>query len=401
MMFQLFIKNYQYCYHRRKDFYKDHEIHDAYLVYAHSPARKGKTLHVSSDELREMLTKVRKYQGHAASHLNLVFLGHATYRTNFIASMDAADISTLVADHDNISRVTLLGCHTATVAPTEKEKRMTEKYQDTLKSPKYAHSAVMLMSYLPNKDQYDGFFKKMSTDSKGRKTDTLFILINNSSSKKPAMLMLKKDSSTGSISMHSYDNLTDESMVAIKKLIGSSSGKIPIPSNKNPIIYYRGGKSAEFLTQIDSEKLLDVLNENEPRFSKRHPQYKEDKQMFPFMTGLELEESEEDKISPSLLKHVKDAIKSEPRITREITVKGYNKAVHVDTKERQMKVYETHLYKSEYSGKDRSTFFSELKDNIDRKKLADARKREMEKMAKGELGEESIAKSIIVRVKKQ
>ena len=382
-------------------FYQDKEISDSFAVYANSPSRIGKAIHISVTSLDRLFSDIMKYQD-ANSQLNLVLLGHANERATRMVGKKVSEIADLVADHVAIKKVTLLGCVTASAKPLEKEKEMAQKYRRMLLLPeKNAYSGVILMSDYPDEDKKSDFFKKLATDINKNKMDTLFVLINNKPPLKPCVLSLKRDEVTGKISGQHHD-LNEESKIKLGKLVGKPWDKLAFPSKNKPPIYYRGGKSTVYLSPKETEKFVDILNSNEPRFSKRHPQYKEDKKSFPFLTGVAIEESEHNKLMPSLLKQVVDAIKAEHRITREVEVKGYTKAVNVDIYQKQFRVFKAHLYKPEYRASENlTTFFPEttpkIEPNIDQERMTKEIKREMDRMAKGEEGK-SAAKSIKVTV---
>ncbi|OGT59935.1 MAG: hypothetical protein A3E85_04760 [Gammaproteobacteria bacterium RIFCSPHIGHO2_12_FULL_45_12] len=377
------------------------EIRDSFAVYANAPARKGKTLHISAMNLNRLLDDIMKYQG-GNGHLNLVLLGHTSIGSESIAEKSVSQIVDLLADHAVIKRVTLLGCNTVRAKPLEQEIEMGKKYRESLLVPeKNTYSGVILMSDYPDKDMQNILFKKTCSDKDRDQTDTVFVFINNKPSLISYVLLLKKDEITGHISEQRYD-LNDVRKIGIGKLIGKRWDRLPFPSIIKPPIYYFGGMSREFLSPRKTEKLVEILNLSEPRFSKRHPQYKWDKKRFPFMRGVAMNEAEQDKLDTSLLKKLVDAIKAEPRVKREVEVKGYTRSLHVDMVEEGFRGSRSNIYEKEYRYRTPDSFFGrssvEIKPNIIYKQMYAEIKSEMDRMAKGVEQPESSAKSIIVTV---
>ena len=372
------------------------ELNDTFNVYANSPARKGKTIHVDTPNLQNLLTNLKKYQEKGAE-LNIVLLDHANSDSVSLAGINVNEMTDLLARNDNVTKVTLLGCNTVKAKQLDIEKVMESQYQAALKAPApKSYSAVILSYDLPTEDQYAKFFDKMSTDKNKHPAETLYIFVYGSFTQSPCVIALKKDLN-GSVTGQRYDQ-TDESMQQLGKVVGNKKA-----SKNQRIIYYRGGNSTDNLTPDESIKVADIVNSQHPRFSKGHPQYKEDKKMFPFMAGVALQAPEEDKILPSLLKRLADAIKNNSDIQRDIAIKGYTKEVHVDKIERQMKVHDTHLYTPKYEEL-RFRFFSTehktIEDNLNRKKLAKGIKKEIDAMSSDEQEKDFTAvKSITVRVK--
>jgi hypothetical protein len=92
-----------------------------------------------------------------------------------------------------------------------------------------------------------------------------------------------------------------------------------------------------------------------------------------------------------------EEMKSDPDSPRDILVKGYTRAIHVDTKEQRMHVTRTHLYPSEY----RSSTFYGKKINIDYEKLNTERKKMISAMDEGQNRDDTMAKSVKVLVSKK
>ncbi len=379
------------------DLYSDIEVKDAFRVYSESAKRKGKTIHVNRYSLNDLLKLIDKYS--SQERLNLVLLGHATTSSDQIADLKVSDIIEVVADNTNINTVTLLGCNSAKSLPLEEEKVLDKNYREQLASTeRNVYSGVALMSDFPEAEMQKDLFKKMATDEQGKTTNTIYVIVTNKTNAKTNVVTLQRDAANNQITSTNQE-LNDESFAKLSKLIGNTSGKLPPTTKRMPVNYYRGGKATSFLSPAESEQLTEILHSNEQRYSKQHPKYKQDKKAFPFMTGISIDESEEDKLQSSLLQKVTAAIRDDYRIQQEVDVKGYTKAIHVDTKERQMKVFRTHLYDKDYKGLPSQNFFTDKLDNINRKKLAEERKIELDKMTSNNKTESS-AKSITVRIKK-
>lgn len=380
----------------QSDSFYDSEINDTYMVYANSKSRKGKTIHTDSNNFDTLMADINKYQD-GSPQLNLVILGHANNNadTHSIAGLHVTQIRDLIADHPAIGRVTLLGCLSVSATQLEFEKQMTQKYQDTMKQQKALNSGLVLSYQLPGQAEYEKMFRLTDKDKNGGHPDKLYVYVNGTSEQK-CVIELTKDAATQAISATRYDSLSDDSLKLLNSL---SKGKKATTAQRNQIIYIRSGKSADNLNTEETAKLSAELEGVALRFSPAHPTYKEDKTMFPFLTGVEIDTSEEQKLMPSLTKTLVELIKEDNRIKREVVVKGYNKPLHVDVKEKQIKATRTHLYTSEYD-KHYETFFAKSKDNIDRKKLAHDRKSEIESMAKDDKDSKSRLKSIKVRIKK-
>ena len=120
------------------------------------------------------------------------------------------------------------------------------------------------------------------------------------------------------------------------------------------------------------------------------------------MRGVAMNEAEQDKLDTSLLKKLVDAIKAEPRVKREVEVKGYTRSLHVDMVEEGFRGSRSNIYEKEYRYRTPDSFFGrssvEIKPNIIYKQMYAEIKSEMDRMAKGVEQPESSAKSIIVTV---
>lgn len=355
-------------------FERDREIGDTFAIYSNHPKRKNKTLHCSEKSFTETLfSDIKKAQTHAPKQINLVLLDHAAYQSVSMFNMGVKDITDVLKKHEHIHRVTLLGCQTAKSQMLEQEEAMIKALKT--RAPRFA-SGLILMSIEPDPTQYEKYLQKMATDNKKQVANEVYLLINSGTKTKPEYKLthvsrnpLQPDKFETTTTILNADQLSK-----IGKIIGNQQGKIPFPSSKKETtatLYYRGGKSSEFLSADEVDKMTAIANNEEDRFnfSRSQPGYKKNKTKYPFLTIAELNynEKEASKLLPSFLKLVVDGIHADSQIKRDIDVKGYTHVMHADLQNAQMKSVDEYSYTTEYKrAKKPSNFFSKSTDNIER-----------------------------------
>lgn len=358
---------------------KDHELKDISLVYANSPKRQNKILVTNNNDVEFLLERLEKNQ---AQNINLVLLDHANEKSEKIAAMDAKSVSNLLSQHPIIDRITLLGCNTAKSEKLDTEIEMIRRFSHS------NHTAgLILMSSIPAKEQF-------STLLKFANLDEVYVLINPLHGKEHHQLLhLSKDG----------ENLINDNMItldndAIKNLQNTfiRGKKFSFPKSENEKKIMRD--SEHTLSLKEQEKILETFFKTE-KFDREHPEYKQDKKKYPYLSSVTIDKQEENKLKESLLKKMSAVIRNNPEITWDIEIKGYTKSVHADLIKNRLQGSRSYLYTSQYK-KSKSTFFHSKKENIERKKLAEERNilnKELEK--KNESGDTTV-KAIKVRIKK-
>src|SRR5262249_44694106 len=133
--------------------------------------------------------------------------------------------------------------------------------------------------------------------------------------------------------------ITDEMMVKMKKVL-SIQKDLPFPKGEIPT-YYRGRDN--LLNEVEMAQFFDSIN-MPYRFTREHPEYKNDKAKYPFLNKINISEDDLVNIrSPlftNLVKNIQVA-----HLGRDIEVKGYTGLLHVDTKSNKMIVADVKVYK--------------------------------------------------------
>ncbi len=371
--------------------YDDKEFKDTYLVYANHLKRKGKTIHVNTAGLNYLLSTISPQ-----ASINLVLLGHATHKAEKLAGIDANKINSILIDNEMIQRVTLLGCHSAVSKPLAKEQEMISDYKQ-----RHTYAGLLIANELPDPSKYEDYFKKMKVDKNQHTANKFFILVHSRAKTSSPVLLEITKGTDDVITENKYD-LDKNKLDNIAPILGKNKGKIPYAPKKNVLYNLVGGKNSVYLNHEQSLRMIGAACGYADIFHREHPEYKQRKNEYPFLAGLEIGQDEADVIQPSLLKLFSDKIKSEPKITRDIVVKGYTQSVHVDIQEQQMKMARTYLYSKKYKESKTPKFFSQKgkEDNIERKKLREERRKNIDAMAKGETEEESKVKSIKLHTKR-
>lgn len=334
------------------------QISDAYDVYANHPKREGKTIHVSVSELENLLNDI-KNSGENTHTLNLVLLGDFDGNSPKLAGINPEEIAQILTDHVNINRVTLLGCNTAAAERTNHEKNMIEKYNKNQTDNK---SGFIITNNKPEEKDFPSLFEKINNHSNPTTANILFIYTppNN-------ITKLVKDPQNNDITETDFP-LRDDQIKNFKLIVGNKHGELPSPTKNIPMIIYHGGKSASLLPAASTFDLLELLTDSPYRFDRNHPSFSSTKSIYPFLSAIDLDSNEEDKITTSFLKYVIKAIKSTPKISRDIIVKGYPAAVLVDTLTHQFIVSKESIYTKDYNRVGLGFFSRENpKSNIDPK----------------------------------
>lgn len=344
----------------------DYELRDIYLVYANSSKHKGKTIHVDLANVSKLMEELKSYD---IANINFVLLGHANNESEELAGMCFEEIASFIKDHDKISSLTLLGCNTAQAEKLNKEKKMIRKFASTYQAKK---SGLMFMSHFPAEEHCADLLSRVNLDS-------TFVVVESQKDSQYYLVFIENE--------RMQTCLLDQAKVNNLENFLNHGNRLKFPKEVGRINIFRD--KIKPLSQQELQQFLDV-RDNAIKFTKLHPEYKMDKKIYPFLRNITIDKTELDKLKPSLFKKLIRTLE-ESGFNRELIVKGYLKFLHVDTQEKCMQLTKTYLYREK---KYHHCRFYEDEDVINRKKLLDERRNDINQMIKGNVTGDSIVKSI-------
>lgn len=328
---------------------EDAEIRDSFLVYAHQEKRLHHTIHTERSDVENLLKDLARYN----NPVHLAMIGHTVGVDMSIANVSPENLVQMLKTFKNIERVNLVGCNTVRSKPLAKEKQMLDnmveiecRREAELKSTKHAFITISNETPLDH--------KKILTTAN---TDSAFVLIKD------------RDASRQS---------SNYSLLAIKKENNNIMTTGPFPVNetqrkdlqlafnhnknkeftyKKDAIYLRtaSGKSPTLVSEKELAKISEITGDlnSVDRFEKAHKNFKELKGYFPDVANVTLNtdtDTEELKnLHFSPLERYITAIQQEPEITQQVTVKGYAKSLHADTKKMRLEATKGHIYTGPYT----------------------------------------------------
>lgn len=355
-----------------KVFIRDAEIKDTYKVYASKRKHNKGIVHVSRSSVDELLQDLKKY----GKPLHLVLLDHATAFKESMACMSVNDILNCLKNY-NVEKLILLGCNTVQSSPLTEEQAMIQKIQgQSLVHPK---SAFVSVSEMPDQNDYADILKKSNAD-------TVYFLIKTKDNTFLFYQIQKDLNDAKKIIASTPTQLTTKQLQALQKLFNKKSEK-PFTYKKNPI-YIRGGGGAEskFISKDEMEELDDIFQKTANDI------------LYPHDSNVTInadDVAEYNKITPSFLKKIVDAIKKDPDLQAQgpglqaqdpdlqvqgsdvqvpFAIKGFTNFVSVDTYQCEMIVARGYVYNSPYTHSMFHKHPDKRIDRIDRGKLKKERK---------------------------
>lgn len=381
------------------------EVRDAYLIYSHSPRRIGVTIRATKEDASKLFDHMKELGN--TKDVSLVLLGHANHEAKNIANVDAKEASELLAKYPQINKVILLGCNTVQAQRFESEKIQIRKYHQQNKDLSNDEATCGVVSMLKEPD--DRLIEEMLHKIRDNKNSVvgLYIIIKDPKKDEFKLLFIKQNMADDNISRWEIA-MNKMQVAAFAKEIGLKNGRLNFPAKVTaPPLYIRwkskdpNGKM-QYLRPAEKNSVENLLQNFKHhftnKFSKDHPDYKSTKQHFPFLSGVEMEEENNNMLLPSLSKSFVNEIKANPDIKQKVTVKAYNGIVHVDTATREIQVDREYMYTSEYR-ESTYTFFNDKKENIDKQRLNTAHLKHIASMTKGEEDGTSTVRSVKVNIK--
>lgn len=335
---------------------EDAEIRDSYLVYANASKRVGKTLHVDANFLSNCLDLLATNK-----NLNLVVLGHDPF---FVGQRKLGGLSNLeivqtLKSNANISRLTLLTCNSAKANLLDKEKEINQRLIARRSQNKPSEVvALILMSSLPENGHYKKIYESLNCEE-------MFVWVQETSNQ-VLLFQNKRGEQLQRI-------LSDEESKKLHRAIYPNGKKIPFPKKEGTLTCIRGRE--EKLSQKEYIALTRIITQENP-YSKTHPEYRNNKQIYCFFNNVQIDEGEYKKLKPCLLKDIIDLVQL-AKLSQTVHVKAYNNVLHVHTQEKRfVSAVKTANYERDYKEKNRSLFFSGIKGSVN----TDALDAEMDKM---------------------
>lgn len=345
----------------------DHEVEDSFAVYANkefndpSKSRKGKTARVNVRDLEETFNLIKE-NNH--NEINLVLLSHFNEGANAIAGLRIPDINNILEKHNQINRVTLLGCNTTAQIENQKlaaEEEILGRYEAEKSKESHINKCGLIMiGREPTQEEINKVLKK---------NDAAFFLvqIQKGNEKEYKMIYAEKNK------QETYS--LNETQVAMLKDAYNNKKPFKFPGkNSNPIPLQNSEQKPILLDYDDRVDIKDILQYSAPGYSQTSPNYQERKKQMPSLSSAEfnVNDLETSKIR-GFLSDLSDSINKNAAIKQAVTVKGYNGLVSVDTQKNAFIVSKNFLYKHK---KYTHSFFGTGQDNIDREMLAKAKRQQ-------------------------
>ncbi len=351
----------------------DQEIKDSYQVYANKTSishpektRVGKTLLVYEKDLPELLNKL---QSNKSIHLTL--LDHSA-PVPISAGMDVEAIKNTLKAHSNINKVTLLSCESARASALSAEEKAIAKFKREEGAFFSASYGLAYMTHEPSQKNTEQLLKKQ---------EGCYVLIEQNNKK--ICMLLQQNSPPKTM------ELSEEQFEAMKKhFLGNKDFKIPKQAS------YQQIKGIENQLTV-SDKLFLLTTLELISFKRGHPKYKETKSKFPHLQSVVIESSDEtemNKLGPSLLTYLMEAIKNCTEIKQEVVLQAFRNIVQVDLEEGRFLNTTAPIFKSGYPKK----IFDKEEGNIDRPEQEKQTAKTVEGMQEGP---EEIAQSLKIHHK--
>lgn len=345
-------------------FYDD-EVKDGIAIYGSHKKRLNKTIHVETVQELSQLSKILSEI--PCDKVNLVLIGHANPQSKFLA-MSVPDIATVCKQLKNIDRVTLLGCKTAQIhgpIGEVQQKHMKFQEQQELRASFKGRirSGVNLNIYS------EEFQIECSQRLLNQNYSDIYIVNKISDEDKQNFQFIHVARlPNGDLNIQVMQEDTD--LEKIKSAINVRH--ISFPPKMNTLCHDKSFiKDNIKYEEIDN--LYDTIFPYE-RFNRQHSDYESDKILHPFLTSVQLTESEVDaSLQESLLKTLYEQLKKEAAIERPIMLKAYCGVLSVDKENSRFYVSNASLYRSkEYT-----------QNAIDLKKLKKERKNAIDQLKRG------------------
>jgi hypothetical protein len=168
----------------------------------------------------------------------------------------------------------------------------------------------------------------------------------------------------------------------------TSGKKMAFPKHENEKYVLRSQQAPLSAAEFE---VLEAVKVGAKRGTKAHPEYKTDKQSYPFLRSFSV--SSWFDMNDSLMKRLAMTIEHTHGISRPIKIKGYPNPVYADMNEKRLIVTKDELY----TYKRKFTLFA---DNLDRRKVEESRKDAMNRMKKAVVeGGATEAKSVVYETK--
>lgn len=379
---------------------KDLEVDDAAAVFLKASKRQFNTLYINEHRMRytyqQLSTLLEAIEKVSHVPIKLILLDHSNADNTIIMSgLEVSDITEFIRKY-NIQKVSLLGCKTAQSKPLTEEESMISAHQIKAKQN---YAGVILTKNTPTTENCRHFLSKLKKDFENEEGGTVYILVRDKD--KNSQPKLIKFGHNGDEQQEF--TLSSEQLRKLGKLIGNNKNEIPIPSKNADPLYYRWGQNS-----LELDKVLDIedILASRSRFSRKNPNYKTTtKQTYPFLAGIKIDyQQEKAKLNKSFLTKLASEIDADSDIHHDVTIKGYNKLIHVDKVKGKLRYSNESLYKKDYD----SGFFKTNNDIIAHDKIKKDRNKQLEKLRggkgketeKNESSNESNVKSITVVIKK-
>lgn len=336
-----------------------------------------------NENLQQLLLSLSEISNSKSIHL--VLIGHSNPAATELSGFNAEDIAAVCKRNPQIKNIHLLGCFVAQAKILEQEEMIEAIKEKADKASKMRYGFIT-STFDPVSET--SLIKCMDVCKKF-KLDGIYIL-NKIDDNFQLYTIKVNDEYTKIIKNKnvsvSHDRITDAKI--LKK-------SLPFPNNKNELLSIRDNKPLS-PTELNS---LRALRYEQERFDPSHQKYQQDKKKYPFLTKIEAKKTD---LKNSLLEKITNAIINDKDITWEIHIQGPTKSLHVDTEERRFKISRTHPYTTKYDSEKKSYFFSR-QPNIKNDKIIKERNEQITKMEKMDLNdkeEETMAKQIIIKIKK-
>ncbi|VEB34520.1 Uncharacterised protein [Legionella sainthelensi] len=351
---------------------EDREVQKAARVYSHAQKRVAKIAHISTKNIHLLLDKnIVLPEG-----VKVSVLSHAATDTNAMANMKAEDFCNLAVKQPHIKEFTLLGCNTVQTEISDKEKEMHQQFKEKRKE-KLADPCgfVLTTKSFPNHLTPEGAneINKLLNKQVGLNSSYVLAKTGTGDNERYTLSYVKKENGTLSVETWPMDATQLKELASLAK--GGKAFQFPSGQATTSVLHSKQRP----LTPKSMLKIINTADDVHLKFEKTHPEYKDQKKIYPFLTSVMLNENEETKLQDSFMKKLVTAIKDDVRITRSINIGAFPNPLYVDDRDWGFHASHLRIYSGETSNP--LVVFPRKNVRVDVEKLKQARKEKIYQMA--------------------
>ncbi|WP_193392683.1 DUF4116 domain-containing protein, partial [Legionella santicrucis] len=369
---------------------EDREVQKAAHVYSHAQKRLGKISHISTQNIHLLLDRnIVLPEG-----VKVSVLSHAAADIKSMANMKVEDFCNLAVEQSNLKEFTLLGCNTVQAEISNKEKEMHQQFKEKRKE-KLAKPCgfVLTTKPFPNHLTPEGVneINKLLTKQVGLNSSYLLAKTGAGDNERYTLSYVKKENETLSVEVWPIDTAQLKELATLAK--GGKAFQFPSGQATTSVLH----SIQRPLTPKNMLKIINTADDVHLKFEKTHPEYKDQKKIYPFLTSVTLKENEEAKLQDSFMKKLVGAIKDDVRITRSINIGAFPNPLYVDDRDWGFHTSHLRIYSGETNNP--NTIFARKNVHVDVAKLKQARKEKIYQMTAEESDKNKVEMSGAKKIK--